>query len=338
MAGIHGDPPPQFIVEPFRPPFWARGPQSQTILSSLLRNSVQVPTSRERINTPDGDFLDLDFVPPESKDPQTPLLIGLHGLEGSSESSYIKETLRLAVAVGYRAVGVNYRGCSGEPNLTTRMYHSGFTQDLEFLLDLFSQRWPEAPFVAVGFSLGANLLLKYCGQQPVQAASQLTAIAAVSPPFDLKIENPKMERGFNRRYTQSFLKSLWEKLVPLQSRFESQVDFEAIRQATTLREFDDAFVAPIYGFRDADDYYDQSSSGRYLPDIRIPTLILRAIDDPFFDPKGIPYATFAANPWISASTPERGGHVGFMEKRGRYWAERQAVRFFETCLMGSDKN
>lgn len=291
-----------------------------------------MPTSRERISTPDGDFLDLDFVTPEPEDPQTPLLIGLHGLEGSSESSYIKETLRLAVAAGYRAVGVNYRGCSGEPNLTTQMYHSGFTQDLELLLDLFSQRWPQAPFVAVGFSLGANLLLKYCGQQPDQAAGQLSAIAAVSPPFDLKIESPKMERGFNRRYTENFLRSLWEKLGPIQSRFDPQVDFEAVRQATTLREFDDAFVAPLYGFHDADDYYDQSSSGRYLPDIRIPTLILRALDDPFFYAEGIPYETFAANPWITASTPKQGGHVGFMEARGRYWAEGQAMRFFEASL------
>ncbi len=223
---------------------------------------------------------------------------------------------------------MNYRSCSGEINRTPRLYHSGATDDVEFVVDWLALQFPDAALGVVGFSLGANLLLKYLGEQrsntPIQAAT------AVSPPFDLLRGAQEFETGIGRRYAQRFLQDLQKKTKNHAHIIGHKVDLERVQNAQTVREFDDALTAPLHGFRDANDYYKQNSSAQFIPDICVPTLILRAMDDPFFA-NDIPHTSIANNAYIYAGFTAYGGHVAFVEGkipgRQHYWAERQAVRF-----------
>jgi predicted alpha/beta-fold hydrolase len=206
------------------------------------------------------------------------------------------------------------------------MYHAGETTDLAFLLEWLQARFPGLPVGAAGFSLGANILLKYLGTTGADAGVE--AAAAISPPFDLTRSTNAISTGFSQIYSRGFLKKLKRKAARLALHHDSRIDLERVRAARTLNDFDNAVIAPLFGFRDADDYYAQSSSGRYLADIRRPTFILRALDDPFFDPDDIPLAVIAANPYLSAEFPPHGGHVGFVEGRKSFWAEKETARFF----------
>ena len=194
MEGIHTDLGNGFELEPFEAPPWARGGLQQTVQAHLLRRRHSLPTRRERWRTPDDDFLDLDWSwpagPADQTGPAAPLVVVLHGLEGSTRSGYVQETFRQVNRRGMPAVGVNFRGCSGEMNLQPRMYHSGFTQDLDFVLARLRDRFPAAPLAAVGFSLGGNLLLKYLGEDGQHAAGRLGAAVSISASFDLGRDSP----------------------------------------------------------------------------------------------------------------------------------------------------
>ena len=285
---------------------------------------------RVRLDTPDGDFLDIDFpvIPGAQFSPQSPLVLLLHGLEGNARRGYAHELYKNLALFGIRAVGLNYRSCSGEINRTPRLYHSGATDDVEFVVDWLALQFPDAALGVVGFSLGANLLLKYLGEQrsntPIQAAT------AVSPPFDLLRGAQEFETGIGRRYAQRFLQDLQKKTKNHAHIIGHKVDLERVQNAQTVREFDDALTAPLHGFLDANDYYKQNSSAQFIPDICVPTLILRAMDDPFFA-NDIPHTSIANNAYIYAGFTAYGGHVAFVEGkipgRQHYWAERQAARF-----------
>lgn len=332
-----------FRIRPYRAPRWLRGPHLQTIGGKFLRPDPGIPLRRERLELPDGDFLDLDFAAAGSvaNDPEAPVVLVLHGLEGSARRRYMLVTYRELLARGLRPVGLNFRACSGEPNRLPRLYHSGDTEDLRFVVGHLADRFHGVPLGAIGFSLGGNVLLKYLGEEGEDAGRRLRAAVAISVPFDLTAGAATLERGFmGRIYTEYFLRNLRKKVRAKARLLEGLIDVQATLRARTLRAFDDVATAPLHGFADSADYYRRSSSAPYLERIRIPTLLLQAEDDPFQPAEAIPRDAIARNPHIVAGFTERGGHVGFITwsddpgKRGlRFWAEEEAARFLAAHLL-----
>jgi len=317
-------------VRPFRPPRWLVSPHAQTVGGKLLRPRARVALRRERIETRDGDVLDLDFT---AGDARRPLVVVLHGLEGSARRRYMVLTYRDLERAGMEAVGLNFRGCSGEPNRTARAYHSGETGDLRFVIGRLQERFPGRTLGAVGYSLGGNVLLKHLGE--TGDASGLAAAVAVSVPFDLAAGADAVGSGIPGQllYTPYFLHSLKRKTLAKAHLVERLCDLGRVRTARTLRAFDDAVTAPLHGFDDADDYYRRSSSARFIPGIRTPTLVLQARDDPFLPADRIPETALRANAHVAAALTERGGHLGFVHRgRPRFWAESEAARFLNRQL------
>jgi predicted alpha/beta-fold hydrolase len=333
-----------FTPRPFRPAWWLPGAHAQTIAGRYVRPPHGVHYRRERVETPDGDFLDLDFATVEGAPPagdDAPLCIAVHGLEGSAQSSYVLETCRALAEYGIRTVAMNFRACSGEMNRTARFYHAGDTEDLAFLLALLAERHPTAPLLGIGFSLGANQLLKYLGERGEQ--SRIRAAVAVSVPFDLGAGADKLWRSFmGRAYTRHFVGRLVGKYRLKQQLTGGalpgpELDARRIVKARSFREFDDALTARLHGFRDADDYYTTSSSARFLHAVRVPTLLIQALDDPFVDDAALPHAAIDGNPWMHKAFVPHGGHVGFIAgppHRPWFWAEREGARFLATQFRG----
>lgn len=325
-----------FTPRPFSPAWWLPGAHAQTIAGRYIRPPHGVRYRRERVETPDGDFLDLDFATvdgaPAAGD-DAPLCVAVHGLEGSAHSSYVLQTSRALAEHGIRTVAMNFRSCSGEPNRTARFYHAGETGDLGFLLDLLATRFPDATLLGAGFSLGANVLLKYLGEQG--EASRIRAATAISIPFDLGRGSDKLAASFmGRVYTRHFVRRLVVKYRLKRAagvRLDGvELDERRMRRWSSFRDFDDALTARLHGFADADDYYTRSSSAGYLHGIRVPTLLVHALDDPFVDERAIPHEAIGANPHLHAAFVPRGGHVGFITgppHAPRFWAEREAARF-----------
>jgi uncharacterized protein len=334
-----------FVPRPFRPARWLPGAHAQTIAGRYIRPPHGVHYHRERLDTPDGDFLDLDFAtvdgaPVLAED--APLCVIVHGLEGSAQSSYVLETSRALAEHGIRAVAMNFRSCSGEPNRTARFYHAGETGDLGFLLENLAGRFPGATLLGVGFSLGSNVLLKYLGERG--EASRIRAAVGVSVPFDLGRGADKLAATFmGRLYTRHFVGRLVAKYlakrgagIPLEG---VTLDERRIRASGSFRDFDDALTARLHGFRDAEHYYTSSSSAGYLHAIRVPTLLVHALDDPFVDETAIPHGAIDANPVLHTAFTQRGGHVGFISgtpRRPWFWAEREAARFLAAAV-GTDR-
>jgi len=283
-----------------------------------------VSLRRQRWHTPDGDFLDLDFVQGEGLRADVLVLL-MHGLEGSSHSGYALQIYRQLANRGVPAVGLNFRSCSGEVNRSRRLYHSGETGDPAWVIEQLTARYPGRRLAAAGVSLGGNVLLKYLGE--TGGHSGLEAAAAMSVPFDLAAGARFMEQSvLPRLYVRRLLRTLQAKLVLRREELGPLVDFNAAVAARTFREFDDAATAPLHGFENADDYYRRSSSGPFLPEIRTPTLIVHAENDPFLPSQAIPRQAMNDNPAITARISAEGGHVGFaagtIPFRPIFWAEK----------------
>ena len=327
----------RFAPRPFRPAWWLRGPHAQTVAGRYLRPRTGVRYRRERMDTPDGDFLDLDWASLDGRagpGDGAPYVVVVHGLEGSAESAYVKETCRALWDRGIRSVAMNFRSCGGEPNRLPRFYHAGDTGDVAFVLELLAARWPGVPLGAVGFSLGANVLLKYLGERGPE--SRIRAAAAISIPFDLGAGADKLASSVTGRfYTGVFIRSLRAKYRQKRALIGDACDDARVLSARTFREWDDAATARLHGFRDVDDYYGSSSSKGFLGRIRVPTLLVHAADDPFVPPEAIPHDTIRANPALHAAIVAHGGHVGFVAGqpgRPEFWAETEAARFLELEL------
>jgi hypothetical protein len=333
-----------FSLEPYRPAMGFSNSHAQTVASTVLRSQRNVFFYRERIDTPDGDFLDLDIagVIGRPLPDNAPLILLLHGLEGNARRHYALEIYRQLAAWGIRSVGMNFRSCSGEMNRTATLYHAGATEDVATAHDWLDRRFPAAPKGMVGVSLGANMLLKYLGERGADLSIRLRGAAAISPPFDLALGAARPSTRplsfYADRFVQSIQVKIKAKIEQNATIFAPRVDVHAALAAQTLQQLDDAFTAPLHGFQDAQDYYARCSSRRYLAGIRVPTLVLRAKDDPLIPVEDIPFDLLDANPALFPGITEQGGHVGWIEGlpgRYRFWAERQTARFLAALLIAS---
>jgi len=313
----------------FKPACWLPGTHAQTLWPSLIRRPVEIELTTERLTLPDDDFIDLAWT----KGNSDKIVIVLHGLEGSIDSSYARGILAAINKKGWRGVFMHFRGCSGEHNLKDRSYHSGETGDLRFLVKTLRERHPEATLVAVGYSLGGNALLKYLGEY--KDDSQLKAAAAVSVPYILSNSAKKLERGFSRIYQRHLLNRLVNKTL---SKFEDRqapVDIANINKLNTFKSFDHHITAPIHGFKSSDDYYEQSSSRQYLDKITTPTLLIHSRDDPFMSVNAIPRQDDLSES-VTLELSNHGGHVGFVSGNtpwnAIYWLEERIPEFLSTYL------
>jgi uncharacterized protein len=313
----------------YRPAWWVPGPHAQTLWSRFLRRLPRLPLRRQRIDTPDGDFLDLLHMDAPAGRPR---LLLLHGLEGTPASHYVSGLFDSARQRGWGATLMLFRGCGGELNRAPRFYHSGETGDLRLVLDHLRQLHT-GQLVIAGVSLGGNVMLKWLGEEGDRAAAQVSAAAAISVPYDLERGARHLQQGFARVYDRHFLRSLRRKALSKLARHPGAYDQAAVMAARTLVEFDDAVTAPLHGFRDASDYYQQSSSLHYLHAIRVPTLLLSARDDPFLPVEVLDDVRHAArdNDHLTLEFVQAGGHVGFvggrLPWRPDYYAERRAIGF-----------
>ena len=319
----------------FKPAWWLRSPHLQTLWPSLVRGrfGVRPQLRRERVELDDGDFLDLDWHASSPASPtDRPIVLIVHGLEGSSRSPYAWGMLQATVAAGFDAVIMHFRGCSGEPNRAERTYHSGETTDLAHIVTILSQR--ASAVAAIGFSLGGNVLLKWLGE--TGRANPLACAVAISVPYRLERCGERLEHGFSRFYQWWLMRSLRGSVLrKWQSRECHHFELSEVPQTRTFREFDDAVTAPLHGFKDADDYYMRSSSRSYVPSIERPTLLLQAADDPFMYPDVIPHRD-EIPPQVTLEVSATGGHVGFVAGtvpwRCEYWAESRATKFIKAHL------
>jgi predicted alpha/beta-fold hydrolase len=285
--------------------------------------------------TDDGDFLDLDWLAGSGRG--APLVLILHGLEGSSRSHYVSGLLRETAALGLRGVVLNFRSCSGELNRSPRFYHSGETSDLDWVVARLLEREPTLRLGLVGVSLGGNVALKWLGECGAEAPQEVAGAVAISTPFDLAACAQVLDRGLARSlYTAEFLRTLRAKVKAKAHLFDGHLDVRAALRARTFAEYDHAVTAPLYGFADERDYWTRSSSGRYLAGIRRPCLLINAVNDPFVPAASLPAEAVARSPWLEAHFPAEGGHAGFLEGPlgRRSWSERQAVKFLHRLLGG----
>jgi predicted alpha/beta-fold hydrolase len=285
------------------------GGHLQTIWPARLVPLPAVAYRRERWPTPDGDFIDVDFALPEPAAEAAPLLALFHGLEGDSGSHYARVTMRHFADLGWRAMVVHFRGCSGEPNLLLRAYHSGDSEEGDWVLRMIRQRWPSARLHAVGVSLGGNMLAKWLGERGDEARF-VTAAASIGSPLDLVAGGHAIGRGFNRLYTRMFLATLKAKARDKAERFGYAIDVEVLRRARDLYEFDNLFTAPVHGFRDTLDYWTRASAKPLLGNVRVPHLVLNARNDPFVPADSLPQAGDVSDA-VTLEQPMEGGHIGF---------------------------
>jgi predicted alpha/beta-fold hydrolase len=294
----------------YRAPWWLPGGHLQT-LAAVLAPAPRVSWRRERWETPDGDFIELDWA-----DGVGPLLALFHGLEGGSSSHYARSIAAAALERGWRCVVPHFRGCSGELNRRPRAYHSGDTEELDWILRRLR------PDYASGVSLGGNVLLKWLGERGAAASALLRRAAAISAPLDLAAAGYALDRGVNKRlYTRVFLASLKAKVHAKIALRHVALDARRLARVRTLREFDDLYTAPLHGFRDADDYWRRASSAPWLARIRVPTLVLNAKNDPFLPRNALESAARQASSDVVLEFPATGGHAGF-PGRGQWLARR----------------
>lgn len=332
----------------FRAPWWLPGGNAQTIYAALAAPAPRVRYRRERWDTPDADFVDVDWLDSRAEGPargrrdestsaptgastDAPLVVLFHGLEGSSGSHYARAVMAAARARNWRGAVPHFRGCGGEPNRLPRAYHSGDSAEVDWLLRRFRSAAGAAPLFAIGVSLGGNVLLKWLGEHGAAARDILAAAAAVSAPVDLTAAGNALGRGFNLVYARHFLATLKRKTAAKIARFPGLADAAAVARSRTLREFDDLVTAPLHGFRDASDYWLRSSAKPLLGEIRVPTLIVHARNDPFHPGAHLPgHGEVSAD--VVLDFPDTGGHVGFVSGRfpGKLaWLPERVLGFFD---------
>lgn len=343
-----------YAAAPYKAPFWLPGGHLQTIFASLLSNGSQIEYRRERWELNDGDFIDVDWADaspeknlttmldeqsaftesPASKhvDQKKPVVVIFHGLEGNSQSQYAKSLIGAALSKGWYGAVIHFRGCSGEPNRLPRSYYAGDSQDIDTMLSHVRSKYPDNPIYAVGYSLGGNALLKWLGELGSSSTLNIAKAVAVSAPIDLKASAVSLDSGLNRiLYTPMFVDSMRPKALELSKRFPGLLNDKLINHAKTIHDIDNAVTSVLYGAADASDYYSKNASKPFLKNIRLPTLIINAKNDPFMPAKFLPTADEVSES-VTLDYQEEGGHVGFYSpfvnnKDG--WLPSRIIEFLE---------
>jgi predicted alpha/beta-fold hydrolase len=313
----------------YRAPAWLPGGHLQTLYAALLAPRPRVSYRRERWQTPDGDFVDVDWV---SGSQTVPLVVLFHGLEGCSTSHYAHALMAHVRRIGWRGAVVHFRGCSGELNRLPRAYHSGDSAEIDWILRRIAGA-QRTPTYAAGVSLGGNALLKWLGEQGSGAAPVVNAAAAISAPVDLMAAGDALGRGFNLVYTRAFLRTLKRKSIAKLAAHPNLYDPRLVRRARTLRAFDDVVTAPLHGFRNTDDYWTRSSSKPWLMNVSVRTLVINARNDPFLPAAALPSADEVSSA-VVLEQPREGGHVGFVSGPlpGHLdWLPQRIIRFFDAA-------
>lgn len=298
----------------------------ETIYPSRFRKIEGVHYERERIETSDGDFIDLDWL--IAKEHNHSLMIMSHGLEGSSSSQYAKGTARIFHQNGWDALVWNYRSCSGEINRKMQSYHSGATGDLQEVLDHVWKTKNYHNVVLIGHSLGGNLTLKYLGERGKDVHPNIRCALAFCAPVHLKTCSRQMEKWFNVPYQNMFVNSLKDKII-LRAEKNHDLDTSKLSNIKTLRDFDEYYTAPVHGFASAEDYYLRCSALQFLPKIKIPSLIVNAKNDPFLTSESFPYDLVESLKHVYLEVPKHGGHCGFslFNKENHHWSEKRSLDF-----------
>lgn len=354
----------EFDINPCPSPAWLPGGHVQTLYGALFAPTNRLRFVRERVDTPDGDFLDFDWsapglvLQPKGMEPNrdalprrgaatrwieqadlaiirghhdTPALVLLHGLEGSSTSRYVQSILQYFRARGWLVVIAHFRGCSGTPNRLARSYYSGDSEDVDFILRTVTEHAPAAKWHVAGVSLGGNALLKYLGEKADQAIA-IQAAASICAPLDLEAAGQRLSQDWVCRqlYTRYFLRTMKPKIMEKATRFPGAIDVARISRAKTLLDFDDAYTAPMHGFTDAVDYWQKASSKPWLAHITSPTLVLNPRNDPFVPQQSLPGPNQASTS-VLLHQPAEGGHMGFTTGSfpgNLHWLPSRLATFF----------
>lgn len=300
----------------------------QSVMPTLFRKVEAINYTRQRINTADGDFIDLDWSLADKNKAANSLAILCHGLEGSSDRAYMRGMAKAFNTRGIDVVAYNFRGCSGELNLMKKFYSAGATDDLQEVMDAIKKQAHYQSQYLVGFSLGGNLVLKYGGEKGGDIDASIKGMAAISAPCDLRSSSVELLKAKNYVFSLRFLIMLRQKVNEKANQYPElkAIDPKSIKN---LKQFDDRFTAPLAGYLDAEDYWYKASSIRELEQISIPTLIINSADDPILGSECYPYQEAKASPFIHLEVPARGGHVGFMYRpnQNEYWHESRTANF-----------
>ncbi|MDF1758130.1 MAG: hydrolase [Legionellaceae bacterium] len=322
------------IESSFKPAWWLKNAHIQTIYSSISRKQKAQIDSTERLELPDGDFIDLAWAQNGLSD-DAPLVVFLHGLGGSVESSYVAGQIAAYNKNGWRAVLMHFRGASHEPNRLPRAYHSGDTADLNYFLEILSLREPNTQKAVVGISIGGNVLLKWLGETGAQKL--VSGGVAVSVPFVLNSVADKINKGFSKIYQIYLLKRMRAIFFQKNEKYPEMLNeyMDALKSSECFWTFDDKVTAPLYGFAGVHDYYKQSSSRYYLQKIATPTLIIHALDDPFMHKDVIPEADELSKD-VTLELSKKGGHVGFVSGKfpgqATYWLDERIPEYLNSIF------
>lgn len=307
----------------YRAPFFLFNKHLETIFPAVARKVKFEYQHKERITTSDDDFLEIGFSNCDSNK----LVIISHGLEGDMNRPYMRGMAKACFENGYDVIAWNFRGCGTQLNTRLRFYHSGETDDLHTVINYALQKKKYSAVNLVGFSLGGNITLKYGGEQRTRS-TLLKKIVAISVPMDLHTSSAKLSKPSNRLYHHRFLKSLKTKVMD-KSKIMRGLDVKKINSLKTIKAFDDCYTAPLHGFANADEYYNQCSSIKFVESIKIPTLIVNAANDPFLSEECYPVSLLKDHRYVRFEKPSRGGHVGFAQfnREGLYWSEQRVLEF-----------
>ncbi len=314
----------------FKPPFFFSNTHLQTIYPALFRKVKGVNYQREQLELSDGDFLDLDF----SKTGSRKLVIVLHGLEGSADRHYVLGMVKRFNLGGWDGLGVNFRGCGGNPNRLARTYHSGASEDLEEIIQYVAGKEEYETIAIIGFSLGGNITLKYIGEQGDRLPAKVACAVAFSVPVHLESASYELAKWQNKIYMDRFMRSLKTKIKSRESIIGDHVDLTKVYASKSFLDFDQHYTAPVHGFSSAIDYWTKSSALQFLPNIRIPSLLVNAQDDSFLSQQCYPGDVASANENFHFEAPANGGHVGFYvsDQQGFLWSENRAYEFCDALV------
>lgn len=306
-------------------PLWQYNGHLQTLYPGIFRRVQGIEYQRERIETSDGDFLDIDWI----RHDNNRLVILTHGLEGDSSRQYIRGAAKLFSRNAWDVLAWNCRSCSGEMNRAFRMYHHGDIDDIGQVVDFALQSGRYRHISLVGFSMGANITMKYLGVRGENAPAAVRSAAVFSAPCDLESGATVLDHWQNALYRKRFMRALIRKIKLKDAQFPGRLNLSKIREIRRWRDFDEHFSAPICGYRDAADFYRQASAKHFISGIRIPTLLVNAQNDPILTPACMPVELARQHPFLHLELPEEGGHCGFQSRNDKefYWSEKRALEF-----------